>query len=305
MFRVRHLVPTIISLQRLFAQLGIPSETFSQFTCILPQSSSCLHPIRTRRHLYISVLVDRVANVAWALRSLYSDSDKGHLPLHDKFEMRFLCLHGIGMNAQIFRSQMSQICSALGSDNSFVFLNGSVATKPLPGLEGQYGGPYLRFGPNEGGDFSAVPDLIEDLLDQAAAEGPFDGIIGFSEGGAVAANMMIMDGQDDPPWCNFKCGIFFCALTPVDMTSIAREMRSLSQAQDGILLKVPTAHIWAEGGDQYPDMGRELVDLCDGGLREEVIHSLGHEIPGSRSDEFLRDTVRAIERTIERAKALS
>jgi hypothetical protein len=198
---------------------------------------------------------------------------------------------------------MNRICSSLEPDHSFVFVNGSVPTEPSPGL-GDSKGPYLRFGPHEGDDLSVIPGIIEDLLSLAADEGPFDGVIGFSEGGAAAANMMIEDAKNDPRWCEFKCGIFFCALTPVDVTQVTDKVRHLSASEDGILITLPTAHIWSQGGDYHPGMGQDLVELCQADVREQVIHQLGHEVPGARSDDFYKETMRAIERTIERAKSL-
>lgn len=165
---------------------------------------------------------------------------------------------------------------------------------------------YYGFGPDPTDeDLSAIPAIVEDLVDFAVTEGPFDGVIGFSEGGRVAAMMMIREAQHAT--ATLKCGIFFCALSPIDLAAVLQKngrIRLLNRAFDGILVNVPTAHIWSKSGDIYPGMGQDLVGLCQAGLREEVIHDLGHSVPGARGSNGLKETIRAIERTIERAKEL-
>lgn len=47
--------------------------------------------------------------------------------------MKFLCLHGMGTNAQIFEAQLAQIRNQLVGQHEFVFLQGEVETDPAPG----------------------------------------------------------------------------------------------------------------------------------------------------------------------------
>ena len=47
--------------------------------------------------------------------------------------MRFLCLHGMGTNAQIFEAQLAQIRSQLVGQHEFVFVDGEVECEPAPG----------------------------------------------------------------------------------------------------------------------------------------------------------------------------
>jgi hypothetical protein len=146
---------------------------------------------------------------------------------------------------------------------------------------------------------------VDGLLDYAATEGPFDGVMGFSEGGRVAAMMMIREVQHSA--VKFKCGIFFCALTPVDLAMVLQKdgsIRLLNQVTDGVLINLPTAHIWSKAGEMHPGMGEDMVGLCQKEIREEVIHDLGHTVPVSRGNKWLKESIRAIERTIERAKEL-
>lgn len=48
--------------------------------------------------------------------------------------MRFLCLHGMGTNAQIFEAQLARVRSQLVGQHEFVFVNGEVDSAPAPGM---------------------------------------------------------------------------------------------------------------------------------------------------------------------------
>lgn len=128
--------------------------------------------------------------------------------------------------------------------------------------------------------------------------------MGFSEGGAVAAGLLVLDGRH--AFAHFKCGIFFCAPAPVDPQLIlSGELRDMNIRDDGVAIRVPTAHFWSASDRVHPNMGKALVHLCDSALREEYVHELGHTIPTSLSSTAFQRSVRALERTIERAKDLN
>jgi hypothetical protein len=47
--------------------------------------------------------------------------------------MRFLCLHGMGTNGQIFEAQLSSIRNQLVGQHEFVFPDGEFECEPAPG----------------------------------------------------------------------------------------------------------------------------------------------------------------------------
>jgi hypothetical protein len=102
-------------------------------------------------------------------------------------------------------------------------------------------------------------------------------------------------------FCDFKCAILFCAPLPSDPELAQRGIISDISAE-GNMVNIPTAHIWSKAGEFHPGMGESLMRRCDPSMREEFIHNLGHEVPGSLSVEGLSGTLRAIERTIEKAR---
>lgn len=133
------------------------------------------------------------------------------------------------------------------------------------------------------------------------AQGPFDGLMGFSEGGGVAAFLLIEDARR--PFGNFKCAIFFSAAAPFDPDALREgQVRVADVATDGVLINVPTAHMWSAVDDENAEHARVVAGLSAEGLREEFVHRIGHDVPGSRSTEGLDEALRIIEHTIEKAK---
>ncbi|KAK3937138.1 serine hydrolase FSH [Diplogelasinospora grovesii] len=211
--------------------------------------------------------------------------------------MRFLCFHGKGMNAQIFEKQTARLRQAVGGGHEFIFINGTIPTEPAPGLESSIEMP--RSWVSE--DLTQQRALHDGVVEFIMTQGPFDGLMGFSQGGGVAASALVEDARHRAG--HFKCAIFLCAAPPIDPGLIRIGVsRTMDVATDGVVINIPTAHIWSDAGDVCPGMGKQLVRMCNEDLRDEFVHQLGHDVPGSLSDEGLAGAVRVIERAIERAK---
>ncbi|KAF6789998.1 hypothetical protein CSOJ01_14672 [Colletotrichum sojae] len=177
-------------------------------------------------------------------------------------------------------------------------------------------------------DANNCRDLIEGLKDAAQSQGPFDGVVGFSEGGIVAATLLVEDARW--PFAGFRCGILFSAAPPLDPDDLRSGIvRCMDPVRDGAVVRVPTAHIyshemdvaaskgqacvggnvksplhelWAQAGLNTPEhIHASLARLCD--ESHVFVHDQGHRVPGSRSREALRGALRAIDRTIQSAQA--
>jgi hypothetical protein len=167
----------------------------------------------------------------------------------------------------------------LESDQSaeFHFVQGPYEVTPPEGYEEFFGGaPYYRFIVAEGEEASKV-DVLERIrdfpqletpemtmrelmtygiarTDKSAAytlkylydimesEGPFDGIVGYSEGATIAATLllheqMLQDEHGRIPM--FKCALFFGGWPPVKPTL---DGLVLSDESD-LMIDIPTCHI--------------------------------------------------------------
>lgn len=207
-----------------------------------------------------------------------------------------------------------------------MFIDGSIPADAAPGTHDHSPGPLVSIADMKKG----VKELISDGnnffryardndLDEALKlyksmelfvemEGPFDGIIGFSEGAGVGASLLAhqerMELEELSTPFAFKCGIFFSAAPPVDVDAMQKgDLQQLSAVKDGCCIKTPTAHIWDPNDSVHPGFGGALHTICLESNVEVYLHGLGHIVPGTKSEEGVKETVRAIRRTIERSRS--
>ncbi|KAF4633630.1 hypothetical protein G7Y89_g4499 [Cudoniella acicularis] len=116
---------------------------------------------------------------------------------------RLLCLHGGGVTAQVFRLQCRSLIKALSPYFRLVFADGPFVCAAGPGISPVYAGygPYrrwLRWLPEhpEVGDRDAAAAIEKCIRmameadDVAGGRGEWVGLLGFSQGGKVAASML-------------------------------------------------------------------------------------------------------------------
>lgn len=158
------------------------------------------------------------------------------------------------------------------------------------------------------------------MIEFVENNGPFDAVMGLSEGGIIASMLLIEDARQS--FAELKCGIFFSAAPPLDPDVVRGGiLQSVDPDRDGILIQVPTAHIGGSNEcleqlsqlspmaplwSKSPALLRDaLVRVCNDNHRQEFLHSRGHDIPGASSPKELSGILRAIERTIDSARAHS
>ncbi|KID75470.1 Esterase alnB [Metarhizium brunneum] len=109
---------------------------------------------------------------------------------------RILALHGVGSSAEILRDQLTPVVRALSQNYEFVHLDGAVRRERGPGMAPYYNGPFYSY--TTGYTPAEIRDTLDDLSDFIQDDGPFDGVIGFSQGASVAASY-ILDHQAQHP----------------------------------------------------------------------------------------------------------
>ncbi|KAE9365742.1 hypothetical protein N431DRAFT_445996 [Stipitochalara longipes BDJ] len=138
-------------------------------------------------------------------------------------------------------------------------------------------------------DETSVTSCIQaltDLEEYIEENGPYDGVMAFSSGAGLAATLLILQERRHSTHNSalpmFKCAIFFCGGVPADPNVMLEQNEiSILTPEDGVLIKIPTAHIWGANDMLYPNFGPVLRSLCQKNIREEYIHGGGHEIPSS------------------------
>ncbi|KAI9736148.1 MAG: hypothetical protein M1834_001032 [Cirrosporium novae-zelandiae] len=222
--------------------------------------------------------------------------------------MKFLCLHGAGTSAKVFEIQTAALRLELARDglSTFEFLDGEFSSRPAPGIGDLFEGPYYSFYPflykTDGLPRETVAEahaLVQEVIED---EGPFDGIIGFSQGAALAASILIHHAQEhplDPPYALFRCAIFICGSRPFNYEGT--RVFDPKEGHKG-LIRIPTTHI-VGAKDGYLCEGKALYELCDKANATLVMHSEGHMIPADiKTTRMLADAVRL---SMERAMHFS
>lgn len=190
---------------------------------------------------------------------------------------------------------------------------------PARGIEEAFGKQpscYSFFDKTLGSIRQAVLDLVE-FLDSDEG-GPFDGIIGFSQGGALAATFLAAEARGLFPSprnpstststssssrsSRLRCAIFLSCGQPWDLAALeAGQERRLDAESDGICIRIPTAHFWGRNDPEGFVGNHDAALLCDEESRVEFAHMSGHGIPTGARPEELDAVVKGIETTVQRA----
>ncbi|KAI0485235.1 serine hydrolase FSH [Xylariaceae sp. FL0804] len=222
------------------------------------------------------------------------------LPSSVKF--RLLYLHGIGTNCDILETQtgmchlwirtgrvwlLIETCAAplrhhLGDGYGSEFLEGAYLWPPAPGVQSLFGEQpcYSYFDGSPQGAAAAVDDLADYLHEN----GPFDAVVGFSLGAALAASLLLRNEQQGVRH-QVRCAVFVCGVQPCDWSGLRQGTLHLLQAEDvQRRIHLPTVHAWSPGDTEYPGQSQHLVQMCSKAGRFEVVHSAGHSVPTNKEE---------------------
>ncbi|KAI1172053.1 serine hydrolase FSH [Nemania sp. FL0916] len=105
---------------------------------------------------------------------------------------KILCLHGSGTSAAIFRIQAIRLGRILQQHFELVYVDGFIDTGPGPGVLPFFEGmePYKRWLTDTVGQEERPWSDLEKLVEVFNSQGPFVGIIGFSQGAKAATHLL-------------------------------------------------------------------------------------------------------------------
>lgn len=152
-------------------------------------------------------------------------------------------------------------------------------------------------------DSSSIPSYIravEQLNDYVLAEGPFDGVLAFSQGAGLAAMHLVNQSLQEPKQdSHFKVAILISCVAVYDPVAWLKngQVRILDPAIDGQPISIPTAHIWGIQ-DGLQSECKVLSELSDETSRAIFVHGGGHEVPGLSRRGAVKEAVQAIRRAI-------
>ncbi|KIX09417.1 uncharacterized protein Z518_00497 [Rhinocladiella mackenziei CBS 650.93] len=127
--------------------------------------------------------------------------------------MRVLCLHGMGTNAGIFETQTEIFRNLLPKHLDFEFFDADHEIEAADGVGDIFPGPYTCWYPVPTN--TNVQDAHHFVWDVIEQEGPFDAVMGFSQGAALAASVILTHRIEHPREpAPFKLAVFICGSLP-------------------------------------------------------------------------------------------
>lgn len=146
----------------------------------------------------------------------------------------------------------------------------------------------------------SVLDAVNNLDRYIDIQGPFDGLIAFSQGGVLASTLLVRQARRNPDAVALKVAMFFSALVPVDPDVLeSGVITPLDHALVGEIISIPTVHVWGAAKHGELAWPPKLFRLCKEG--EHFEHSGGHEIPGSKDRAAVTEIVQRMRRAIWKA----
>ncbi|GAB0134289.1 hypothetical protein EsDP_00002667 [Epichloe bromicola] len=229
--------------------------------------------------------------------------------------MTILCLHGAYGNASHFRTQLEPFIAEVqqAGPEQFKWINGGHTAIPPPGFEEYFGpGPLYRFVDYDGvtefdnllaklREFPAgataedtirklfddqvpfpaqpVKSTLDSLIQLLDDDAEITGILGYSEGAAVAASLILEEKRRFEEEGLLKNAIFFAGWPPVRCAGDEVEMLLADECE--IVIDVPTCHV-VGCNDPYLDGAMALFSMCDEDSALLFDHGKGHTVPRDR-----------------------
>lgn len=165
----------------------------------------------------------------------------------------------------------------LGSKYNFEFAEGSIVAPRAKGVDSLVAVDddfYAYFHPLQP---ETLEVALQNLRDYLAKEGPFDGVVAFSQGSALAASYMLQNqtGTSVPSW---KFAVLFSG-EPGEFVDDRRK----EESTDGIIT-IPTLHVWGATDTTNPTQNDLLDKQCCSTTKSKFVHLGAHEIPSSSED---------------------
>lgn len=197
-------------------------------------------------------------------------------------KLRVLCIHGYRQNEASFRERTGALRKLLKKHVDFIFISAphvipEAANLARADAEQERGWwfskPDNSYYALERTDcclgFQASVDAIRTAFEE---QGPFDGILGFSQGAAFVPLLGVLKHREPAGPLQFRFAILVAAFKSL--------VSPHSEYYDGPLLDVPSFHMIGANDAVIPaSVSEELADSCPGATVYR--HDGGHYIPAS------------------------
>lgn len=203
--------------------------------------------------------------------------------------LRLLCIHGYRQNGSSFREKTGALRKLLKKDVELVYMSAPHSVQqqvpekengPDSGPRGDEDTRGWWFSDIQARSFSAQQQCEESLgLDESMAavreavkdQGPFDGILGFSQGAALVAMLCSLQEQKLVPEFSFRFAILVAGFR-----SACKEHQKFYNPP----LQIPSMHVFGLEDRVIPDhMSRELLPSFQD--PQILTHPGGHFVPAA------------------------
>lgn len=171
-------------------------------------------------------------------------------------KQRILALHGFRQDGEVFRAKTGALRKALRG----------VADVHV--MEAPHAGPSRRAwwsATSDGRSYRGFDASMDAIKAEYEREGPFDGVLGFSQGGLLAS---ILSAHPDAP--NFRYAIIFSAFP-----ARCDEFRHAEWYKD---IPTPSFHVWGAEDDLVPPFASKLL-MERYENPKSYVHNAGHVLP--------------------------
>lgn len=201
---------------------------------------------------------------------------------------RVLCLHGFRTSAEILKKQIFKWPESVLHNLDLVFLDAPFHSQGKSDVEGIFDPPYFEWFQfnKEFTEYTNFDECLQYIEDCMIKDGPFDGLLGFSQGAILSAAL---------PGLQEK-GVALTKVPEVKFIIIigGAKLRNPSVAENAYSARVscPSLHFLGET-DFLRQYGCELLQSC---VEPVVIHHpKGHTIP-RLDEESLKTTMSFIQK---------
>ncbi|MCJ1396131.1 hypothetical protein MMC18_009020 [Xylographa bjoerkii] len=193
--------------------------------------------------------------------------------------MRFLCLHGAGTSGEIFKIQTSAFRAKLSISPTptFDFIDAPFPSKPAAGIDLFYSPPYYSF--YSAATIPALHAAHAWLLAYVAKHGPYDAVMTFSQGGALASSMLLSHFINTPHVPSpFKLAVFICSGIPLLALDelglpVGQKARDIDEnSKHALSAQASSASILAQGRERWTGIESDVV--TEGEVLETDVYGL-------------------------------
>ncbi|XP_033225405.1 esterase OVCA2 isoform X2 [Belonocnema kinseyi] len=208
-------------------------------------------------------------------------------------KLRILAIHGYRQSDLTFRAKIGSLRKSLKKEVDFVFVKAPHKVPPLEEAAKEEDSETEGFGwwfNTEDRVFRAiVPSNLSVGFEESVAliektfevSGPFDGLLGFSQGASFVSILCAMQEKK---------------LSPIqfDFAILVSGFKSLCEPHaiyyKEVKFDLPTLHVYGEGDKIIPTMAAELLELFSD-PKKYFIHEGGHYVPGKKNiyNDFIQE----------------